>query len=185
MTVPTVSPTAVPVRSTARTLGLWGAGLQLAYGALAAIFPYPTIVDPQFEALWALINVGAIATVVAWLTIGAGRPRWLGLAGGALAITGLSVRIVVSVVFIAVPDSSADWPVVVSIMLTFTGLALLGIAALRGRPRSMRWAPLLVLGVGVATASLYGPAPVAHFIALGLAWGATWMLMAAVSRRSS
>jgi hypothetical protein len=165
-------------RVSARTIGLFAAAISLVYGLLAVVFPYPRITDTPFEMVWALVNLGYIGTLTAWVRSWPGPVPALGRLGWAIAVAGLAVRVADVAWFVVQPDVAGDGPVVVSILLTFTGLALLGVASLRGGPRPRRWAPLLVLGVGLATAVLYGPLPVVHFAVLGIVWGACWGLMA-------
>ncbi len=133
----------------ASRIAVAGAALQIVYGVLACVFRYPQISDRPFEALWAIANAGMIANLVAWLSLEVARPR-LALAGGGLAISGHLVRIAVSVVLEARPDADVDLPIVVSIMLMFVGLAVLGVATLRAG-RLSGWpsrAPLLAPGRG-------------------------------------
>jgi hypothetical protein len=181
----TTSTAAQPTRRPvyASTVGLVAAAISLGYGLLALAFPYPRITDTPFEVLWAIINLGYVGTLTAWVRSWPGPVPALGRLGWAVAVAGLLVRVADVAWFIARPEDARDWPVVASILLTFTGLALLGVASLRGGPRTRRWAPLLVLGVGVATALLYGPLPVLHFAVLGVVWGACWGLMAASTTR--
>ena len=163
-----------------RMIGIIGAVVQLMYGVLAMAFPYPRIADRPFEAMWAIAVAGMIATTVAWLGGGPGRPRWLGLAGGVVATTGFALRIAVSLYFVANPDAGVEIPLLVSIALMFTGLALIGVAALLDRDRAgwRQWAPIVVLAGGLVAAPLYDAARVAHFVVLGLVWGTAWLLMA-------
>jgi hypothetical protein len=168
----------------ASRIAVAGAALQVVYGVLACVFRYPQISDRPFEALWAIANAGMIANLVAWLSLKVARPR-LALAGGGLAISGHLVRIAVSVVLEARPDADVDLPIVVSIMLMFVGLAVLGVATLRAG-RLSGWpsrAPLLVLAGGLIAAPFYTIDKVVHFILLGLLWGPTWLFMAWVSYR--
>jgi hypothetical protein len=181
MTITTSAPTARSA-ATVRTIGLIAALASVGYGVLAAVFPYPRITDAPFELLWGLINLGYIGTLTAWLRSWPGPVPVLGRVGGAIAIAGLAVRVVDVVWFVVRPEAASDVLVVISILLTFTGLAVLGVASLRGAPRPRRWAPLLVLGVGLVVSSLYGPLPVLHFVALGVVWGASWGLLAASAR---
>ena len=107
------------------------------------------------------------------------RPR-LALAGGGLAILGHLVRIAVSVVIEVRPGSRVDLPIVMSIVLMFAGLAMLGVATLRAG-RLGGWpsrAPLLVLAGGLMAAPFYPINKVVHFILLGLLGGAAWLSMA-------
>ena len=110
-----------------------------------------------------------IASLVAWLSLNVARPR-LALAGGGLAILGHLVRIAVSVVIEVRPGSRVDLPIVMSIVLMFAGLAMLGVATLRAG-RLGGWpsrAPLLVLAGGLMAAPFYPIDKVVHFILLGL-----------------
>src|SRR5215203_5718103 len=63
-----------------------GGALQLVYGVLAVVWPYPQIIVPALELVWGLVNLGMVAGIVAWLAIDVARPRWLALIGGGLAI---------------------------------------------------------------------------------------------------
>ena len=168
----------------AARVGRVGAVVQMVYGLLALAFPYPRITDRPFEAVWMLAVAGMIATVVAWLGAGAGKPRMLGLFGGGLTIIGCVIRIVVALYGMARPEAAVDLPIVISIGFMFSGLALLGVAALLGRDRSgwRRWAPLIVLAGGLIAAPLYDSARVVHFFVLGLVWGSAWFLMAVAAQ---
>ena len=168
----------------ASRIAVTGALIQIGYGALACVFGYPTISDRPFEALWVLANVGMIANIAVWLSIKVATPR-LALIGGGLAIVGLLIRVAVSLVTEAQPDASTDTPIVITIMLVFTGLALLGAATLRarrlrGRPAR---APLFVLAGGLVAVPFYSFDKVVHFILLGLLWGGTWLYMALVGHQ--
>jgi hypothetical protein len=151
---------------------------------LACTFPYPTIADRPYEMLWALANIGMIASIAVWL---ANRvtTRPLGLIGGGLAILGHVVRVGISAVIEVRPDASVDLPIVMTIMLMFIGLALLGIATVRANvlTGTAAWAPLIVLAAGLIAAPFYSFDKVVHFILLGLLWGGTWMYMALVGYR--
>jgi hypothetical protein len=161
-----------------------GALIQIGYGLLACAYRYPTISDRPFEALWAAENLGMIANIVTWLSIKAATGR-LALAGGLLAIAGHAIRVVISLIIQARPDAAVDTPIVVTIMLSFAGLALLGTATLRARQLTGRaaWAPLLVLAGGLAAVPFYSFDKVVHFILLGLLWGSAWLHMALVGHR--
>ena len=161
-----------------------GALIQIGYGLLACVYGYPTISDRPFEALWAFANLGMIANIVTWLSIRVATRR-LALAGGVLAIVGHTFRVVISLIIEARPDAAVDIPIVVTIMLSFAGLALLGTATLRARQLTGRaaWAPLLVLAGGLAAVPFYSLDKVVHFILLGLLWGITWLHMALVGHR--
>ena len=165
-------------------LAVAGAAIQIVYGVLACLFPYPTIVDRPYEALWALANIGMIASITVWL---ANRVTTspLGMIGGALAILGHVVRVAISALIEVRPDASVDLPIVATIMLMFVGLALLGIATLRAHvvTGTAAWAPLIVLAAGLVAAPFYSFDKVVHFILLGLLWGSAWMYMALAGHR--
>ena len=167
------------------TVALAGAALQVAYGVLACVWAYPRITGRPFEAVWGLATLGMIANVLTWLAIGVARPRRLAVTGGALAIGGFAARFVISVVIVADPriDTGTTSVVVaipVTIVLMFSGLALLGIATRRARrlDGTAAWAPLLVLAGGLVAAPFYSFDRRVHFILLGLLWGSAWLHMA-------
>jgi hypothetical protein len=161
-----------------------GAVIQIAYGVLACIFRYPAITGRPFEALWALANVGMIASIIVWLALGVATRR-LALVGGGLAIVGHVIRIGVSVVLEARPGAAVDPAIVAAIMAMFAGLALLGVATLRARVLTglPAWAPLIVLAGGLVATLFYSFDKVVHFILLGLLWGATWLYLALTGYR--
>jgi hypothetical protein len=75
-----------------------------------------------------------IANVLTWLAIGVARPRRLAATGGVLAIAGFAARFVISVVIVADPrintgTASVAAAIPVTIVLMFSGLALLGISS--------------------------------------------------------
>jgi hypothetical protein len=167
-----------------------GATLQLVYGVLAVVWPYPQITAPVPELLWGLVNLGMVAGIVAWLAIDVARPRWLALIGGGVAILGHLIRLAVSIWTTVQPNANLDTVstmIVASIALMFGGMALLTIGTAVGRRLSGlgRWAPGLVLATGMITAAFYSTEKVAHFALLGLLWGAAWMLLAYVARRQA
>jgi hypothetical protein len=168
----------------ASRIAVTGALIQIGYGVLACAFRYPAISDRPFEALWALANIGMIANIAVWLSIKVATPR-LALIGGGLAILGHLIRVAGCLVIEARPDAAIDTPIVITIMLVFGGLALLGIATVRARilTGASAWAPLIVLAGGLVAAPFYSFDKVVHFILLGLLWGATWMHMALVGYR--
>jgi hypothetical protein len=161
-----------------------GALIQIGYGLLACVYRYPTISDRPFETLWAAANLGMIANIVTWLSIKVATRR-LALVGGVLAIVGHAFRIVISLIIEARPDAAVDTPIVVTIMLSFAGLALLGTATLRARQLTglAAWAPLFVLAGGLVAVPFYSFDKVVHFILLGLLWGSAWLHMALVGHR--
>ena len=120
------------------TVALTGAVLQVVYGLLACVWTYPRITGRPFEAVWGLATLGMIANVLTWLAIGVARPRRLAVTGGVLAIAGFAARFVISVVIVADPridtgTASVAVAIPVTIVLMFSGLALLGIATRRAR----------------------------------------------------
>jgi hypothetical protein len=183
----------MPTRLAARRLAavaMAGAALQLFYGVLAVLWPYPHIIAPAPELLWGLINLGMMAGIAAWLAIDVARPRWLALIGGGLAILGHLTRVVVAIWTTIQPSASPDsvtTTILASIALMFCGMALLTIGTLLGRRLSGlgRWAPGLVLATGIIAAAFYSIDKVVHFVLLGLVWGAAWLLLAYVAHRQS
>jgi hypothetical protein len=171
-------------------VALTGAILQVVYGLLACVWTYPRITDQPFEAVWGLATLGMIANVLTWLTIGVARPRRLAVTGGVLAIVGFAARFVISVGIVADPRIDTDTTSVavaipVTIVLMFSGLALLGIATRRAHrlDGAAAWAPLLVLADGLAAAPFYSFDRRVHFILLGLLWGSAWLYMALIGYR--
>ena len=169
------------------TVALTGAVLQVVYGLLACVWTYPRITGRPFEAVWGLATLGMIANVLTWLAIGVARPRRLAVTGGVLAIAGFAARFVISVVIVADPridtgTASVAVAIPVTIVLMFSGLALLGIATRRAHrlDGTAAWAPLLVLAGGLAAAPFYSFDRRVHFILLGLLWGSAWLHMALI-----
>ena len=169
------------------TVALTGAVLQVVYGLLACVWTYPRITGRPFEAVWGLATLGMIANVLTWLAIGAARPRRLAVTGGVLAIAGFAARFVISVVIVADPridtgTASVSVAIPVTIVLMFSGLALLGIATRRAHrlDGTAAWAPLLVLAGGLVAAPFYSFDRRVHFILLGLLWGSAWLHMALI-----
>jgi len=150
-----------------------GGALQLVYGVLAVVWPYPQIIVPALELVWGLVNLGMVAGIVAWLAIDVARPRWLALIGGGVAIVGHLVRLAVSIWIGVQPNANLDsvnTMIVASIVMMFGGMALLAIGTAVGRrlPGLGRWAPGLVLATGLMTAAFYSLDKVTHFVLLGL-----------------
>ena len=82
------------------------------------------------------------------------------------------------------PDAAVDPPIVMTIMLLFIGLALLGMATVRATPdRSGGMGATVRPGGGLIAAPFYTFDKVVHFILLGLLWGSAWMYMALVGYR--
>jgi hypothetical protein len=168
-------------------VALTGAVLQVVYGLLACVWTYPRITGRPFEAVWGLATLGMIANVLTWLAIGVARPRRLAVTGGVLAIAGFAARFVISVVIVADPridtgTASVAVAIPVTIVLMFSGLALLGIATRRAHrlDGTAAWAPLLVLAGGLVAAPFYSFDRRVHFILLGLLWGSAWLHMALI-----
>ena len=166
---------------------LAGGTMQIIYGLLAILFPYPEIVESRFEILWALANVGMIGGAVGLLALDVARPRAMAVVGGALAILGHFIRIVVSVLLILRPAAGVDAPIVVTIVLMFLGMGLLGIATLRGKQLTgwQAWAPLLTVVAGFIAASTYSSDKHIHFILIGLFWGLPWLLVGSIVFRQA
>lgn len=179
---PTVGGRFVKNSRRARRAGLVclaGASLQVLYGLLAVLFPYPAIAESGFEILWGLANVGMIAGVVGWLSLDVARPRRVAVIGGGLAILGYLLRIGVSVVLLLNPDAAVDAVIVVTILLMFAGMGVVAVGTLLGRQMSgwQAWVPLLTVAAGLIAATFYSIDKVIHFIVLGLLWGLAWMLL--------
>jgi hypothetical protein len=169
-------------RRIARVAGLVclaGATVQIIYGLLAVVFPYPTIIESRYEVLWVLVNVGMVGGVVGWLALDVARPRLAVFIGGGLAIAGHLTRIAASLVAMASASAAVDAPIVASIVLMFLGMGTVGVGTLRGKRLSgwARWVPLLTVAVGLVTASFYSIDRVVHFILLGLFLGPAWLLV--------
>lgn len=170
-------------RWAARTATVGGV-IQIGYGVLAWVYGYPAITGRFFEAVWACVNVGIIANVAVWLSLGVATRRLAGIGGG-LTIAGHTIRIAIALIIIADPDTTADTPIALTVLLSFVGLGMLGAATLRAQRLRRRegCAPLLVLATGLVAVPFYSLDKTAHFILLGLLWGGTWMYMALVGYR--
>jgi hypothetical protein len=121
-----------------------GAALQLVYGVLAVVWPYPLIIAPAPELVWGVVNLGILAGIAAWLAIDVARPRWLALIGGGVAILGHLMRVAVSIWTSIQPGANPDSvtaTILASIALMFGGMALLAIGTVVGR-RLFRTGPL-------------------------------------------
>lgn len=179
------------MNETARRAGfvcLAGATLQVGYGVLAVAFPYPDITEPGYELLWAVANLGMVAGILGLLALDAGRPRRLALLGGALALVGHVARIVISLVLVARPETTAvDGPIAATVLLMLGGMAVLAGTVVRGGVLAGRaaWAPSLTVVTGIVTASVYSIDKVVHFALLGLLWGSAWLLLSAVVLRAA
>lgn len=164
---------------------LAGGTMQLVYGVLAIVFPYPRIIEHlQFDVLWALANVGMIGGVVGLLALDVARPQAMAKAGGVIAVLGHAARAAISLI----PTfPGIDAAVVATIVPMFLGMGLLGIATLRGKRLTgwQAWAPLLTLAAGFITASVYSVDKHIHFILLGLFWGLTWLLVGSIVFRQA
>lgn len=171
----------------ASLVGLAGAALQVGYGLLAVAFPYPAIIDPQWELLWAVASAGMLAGVVGWYALDVARPRSIATISAGLAIVGLLIRIGISVLLVLRPSSSVDGPIVATILMAFSGLTVLWIGTLVGRRLTgwQAWAPAFVVAVGLGAAAMYSVDRILHFIMLGLGWGPAWMLLSYVVYRQA
>ncbi len=172
------------------TVAMTGAALQLVYGVLAVVWPYPLIIAPAPELVWGVVNLGMLAGIAAWLAIDVARPRWLALIGGGVAILGHLMRVAVSIWTSIQPGANPDSvtaTILASIALMFGGMALLALATVVGRRLSGlgRWAPGLVLATGLITAAFYSIERMVHFVLLGLLWGAAWLLLAYVAHHEA
>src|SRR5215211_1261020 len=172
------------------TVAMAGAALQLVYGVLAVVWPYPLITAPAPELVWGVVNLGMLAGIAAWLAIDVARPRWLALIGGGVAILGHLMRAAVSIWTSIQPGANPDSvtaTILASIALMFGGMALLTIGTVVGRQLLGlgRWAPGLVLATGIITAAFYSIERMVHFVLLGLLWGAAWLLLAYVAHRQA
>lgn len=161
-----------------------GAIVQIGYGVLAVIHPYPAIVEPRYELLWALANAGMAAGAAGWLALDLTPSRRLAATGGWMAVTGHLLRIAVSILIISGSTAALDGPIVGTIFLMFVGMAILGVTTLRGgKQRGGRlggwqaWTPLLTVAAGIVTATFYSIDKVVHFTLLGLLWGPAWLLL--------
>jgi hypothetical protein len=47
------------------TVAMAGAALQLVYGVLAVVWPYPLIIAPAPELVWGVVNLGMVAGIAA------------------------------------------------------------------------------------------------------------------------
>ena len=172
------------------TVAVAGAVLQLVYGVLAVVWPYPLIIAPAPELVWGVVNLGMLAGIAAWLAIDVARPRWLALIGGGVAILGHLMRVAVSIWTSIQPGANPDSvtaTILASIALMFGGMALLALATVVGRRLSGlgRWAPGLVLATGLIAAAFYSIERMVHFVLLGLLWGAAWLLLAYVAHHEA
>ena len=171
---------------------LIGSSILIVFGLLAILFPYPRILDGQFEFLFLLANAGMVGGVVGLLALDMGRPRPLALVGGALGIIGHTIRIVLAVSLMRRPvlpgeDATVDAAFLASIMLMYLGMGMLGIATLRGKRITgwRAWAPLLTLATGIIAGATFSFDRYLNSILAGLLWGAAWLLVASVVLRHS
>ena len=125
-----------------------------------------------------------IGGIVGLLALDVARPRALANTGGVIAILGHAARATIALL----PTfPGGDTAVVATILPMFLGMGLLGIATLRGKRLTgwQAWAPLLTLGAGFITASVYSVDTRIHFILLGLLWGLTWLLLGSIVFRQA
>jgi hypothetical protein len=172
----------------AGAVGVGGAVVQLGYGVIALLWPYPTITDPPYEVLWGLVNVGMAATVMGLAV--ALRPRFgrLVVVGAALAVVGHLTRVVVSVLLAsgaADEGAGVDGAILGSILGMFGGMGILAAATVRTRLWSgwRAWLPAATVATGLVTAAFYSIDKVAHFVMLGMLWGVPWLLLALAVRQ--
>lgn len=170
---------------TARTVGtvaVVGAAAQLTYGVLAIMFPWPAIAGAGGETVWIAANIGMIAGLAGWAGVVA-RGRTV-VVGAAVAGVGFAVRIAAAVVTIASPEAEVLPMVLASIALTLGGVLTVAIGTfLVSSPQSVTtWVPLVAFIVELGVASMYSVSTQLHFVLLGLAWGAVWMVLALVVR---
>lgn len=186
-TIRTVPPDTTSSQAFARRasrVGIAGGCLLLIYGALAIAFPHPTIVEPAFEAFWAVLNLGMIAGILGWTALDVARSRRVARIGASVAVAGHVLRFLASILIIAVPSVDPEPLILSSIGLMYLGLVTLGVTTLRGR-RLTGWragCPFLVVATGFVTAAVYQVDPVIHFVLLGLLWGPAWLLLSGVVR---
>jgi hypothetical protein len=169
---------------------LMGGGIQILFGLLAILFPYPRVLDARLDFLFLLANVGMIGGFVGLLALDAGRPRPLALAGGALGIIGHTIRIVLSAMLMRRPvlpgeNAIVDAAFLACILLMYLGMGMLGVATLRGKRITgwRAWAPLLTLATGFIAGATFSFDVYLGNILAGLLWGAAWLLLASVVLR--
>lgn len=172
----------------AGTVGVGGAVIQLGYGVVALLWPYPTITDAPYEVMWALVNVGMVATVVGLTAVLHPRFGRMVVTGGALAVAGHLTRVVVSVLLAtgaADEGAGVDGAIVGSILGMFGGMAILAVATVRTRLWLgwKSWLPTATVATGLITTAFYSIDLVAHFVMLGLLWGIPWLLLAIAVRQ--
>lgn len=172
----------------AGTVGVGGAVIQLGYGVVALLWPYPTITDAPYEVMWALVNVSMVATVVGLTAVLHPRFGRMVVIGGALAVAGHLTRVVVSVLLAtgaADEGAGVDGAIVGSILGMFGGMAILAVATVRTRLWLgwKSWLPTATVATGLITAAFYSIDLVAHFVMLGLLSGIPWLLLALAVRQ--
>lgn len=163
-------------------IGIAGGIFQVLYGLLAIVFPYgPDQYYGWDEGLWILANIGMLAGIVGLLKLEVGQPRWLSKGGGFLAILGVILRILASLVIILQTGWDPLALILLSILLVLGGMAALGIGVLRGSHLTgwKAWVPLCVSIFGLIVAAIFSINLFLHFILLGL-WGIGWILLAFV-----
>lgn len=166
----------------ARRLGwvsLAGGVAQVLYGLLALFFPYgPDIYYGWDEALWIAAGVGMAGAIGGLLLLDVGAPHPLAWGGGLLALLGVLIRIVASILIISKSSWDPITLILLSILLLLGGMVALGVAILRGGKITgwRAWTPLLVALFGFIVTAIFSVSLFVHFILLGL-WGLTWMLV--------
>ena len=170
------------VARSAGIVGMVGGVVQVVYGLLAAWFPYgPNIYHGWDEALWLVAGLGMVATVSGLLILDLGRPRWLALGSGTVAILGLLVRAIASILIIFRASSSLSVVIPVTVLVVLISMFTLGISVLRGKRLGgwRAWAPLFVPISGFFVSAVFSINLYLHFILLGF-WGIAWILVAYV-----
>jgi hypothetical protein len=159
-----------------------GGIFQVLYGLLAIVFPYgPDQYYGWDEGLWIVANIGMLAGIIGLLKLEAGQPRWLSKGGGFLAISGVILRILASLVIILQIGWDPLALILLSILFVLGGMAALGIGVLRGSQLTgwKAWVPLSVAIFGLIVTIIFSINLFHHFILLGL-WEIGWMLLAFV-----
>lgn len=163
-------------------IALAGGIFQILYGLLAIVFPYGS---GQYygwdEGLWIVANIGMLAGIIGLLKLEVGQPRWLSRGGGFLAISGVVLRILASILIILQVGWDPLALILLSILFLLGGMAALGIGSLRDSQLAgwKAWVPLSVAIFGLIVAAIYSINLFLHFILLGL-WGIAWILLAVV-----
>jgi len=170
------------VRSAVVRVAVVSAAIQIGYGVLAIVSPYPQITASRYEWIWGVINLGMAAAVWGWLRLDVARPARVAAVAAVVAVSGQVLRAVVSAVAIVRPRFDVDPFIVVAIGLMFSGMVALALCSLHSGRRMgwKRWSPMGVAVTGMIAAGFYSTYPIVHFILLGLLWGPAWLLLSVV-----